>query len=560
MQARLAVANALIQLTQDPDGKHLSALGVLNQWKLDRWRNGPWVLWPEGSAMNHPVSSPWLWWDLYSAFSNPHHKYPSHLSDYLEGITCFEQRFIRFLEEEIATLERDIRVYAPERRPFNTYRMSASEWEKAKEDLAHLQKLQKTAPGVFRTTEDHLLDIFDRLHQYCLEHHNNPITLFEQGRLHYERGEFCASLEYIESILPHVQQWQGVYSASFAGSVLNRAHLYSQAIATLDAAISANPHQKEAYFERALSYFDTSNFEQSLSDYLASNTTPLSTDTPLLADQLAWTGGILEGLAKGGVDALASLGESVWDLTRLSCRALCEFTNDPIDASATAYGSTQRAATAVCNAASDLFDFVCSHELSETLSEALQHARSAIPEFDSLVTEWDQLDAHMRGERTGYLLGRYGCEFLVVVEAAQGAKYVRNLHRANAIANIEAYAESTTRANSIVAAAAQHTIKAESRFAGCKTIRSYNPYTDVLESRGKTQHIFEQAKHKMHLLGPQEEAVELVTGMVLEADRAGLIVAEKPFEVTGMIKGHNVTARGIVIDGQLRYGTVFLSD
>jgi tetratricopeptide (TPR) repeat protein len=70
---------------------------------------------------------------------------------------------------------------------------------------------------------------------------------------------------------------------------------YDKAIESLSKAIAANPENKTAYFERAVAYFETGDFDRAFSDYLVSNQSE-----PLANTQIFW---ICIGM-NGGVVAL----------------------------------------------------------------------------------------------------------------------------------------------------------------------------------------------------------------------------------------------------------------
>lgn len=77
----------------------------------------------------------------------------------------------------------------------------------------------------------------------------------------------------------------------------------------------------------------------------------------------------------------------------------------------------------------------------------------------------------------------------------------------------------------------------------------------------KTNHIFNNEEHQLERFRCSKNTlIEQVTRSVIEADMAGKIPLNKDFSVRLVIDGLEVEVRGIVLDGELRYGTFFIPE
>jgi hypothetical protein len=80
----------------------------------------------------------------------------------------------------------------------------------------------------------------------------------------------------------------------------------------------------------------------------------------------------------------------------------------------------------------------------------------------------------------------------------------------------------------------------------------------VFNDPNKIRHIF-HPKHNLDKLGSPHEAIEKITQAVLDKNQPGGTLPESgPFTITRQIDGYVVEIRGAVINGELRYGTLFL--
>jgi hypothetical protein len=66
-------------------------------------------------------------------------------------------------------------------------------------------------------------------------------------------------------------------------------------------------------------------------------------------------------------------------------------------------------------------------------------------------------------------------------------------------------------------------------------------------------------KHNLDKLGSPNEAIEKITKAVLDQNQTGGTLPKSgPFTITRQIDGYIVEIRAAIINGELRYGTLFL--
>lgn len=90
-----------------------------------------------------------------------------------------------------------------------------------------------------------------------------------------------------------------------------------------------------------------------------------------------------------------------------------------------------------------------------------------------------------------------------------------------------------------------------------RNIKRFNN-SAIFKDERKLDHLFKD-EHNLHRLNcTKDVALQKITNALVEADKAGKIPLNQRFEIRVMVEGHEVEVRGIVIDGELRYGTFFI--
>jgi tetratricopeptide (TPR) repeat protein len=234
------------------------------------------------------------------------------------------------------------------------------------------------------------------------------------------------------------------------GSGLNNFLLYEDALTFLNKAIEKDPFEKEAYKERALSYFELNKIDLALKDYekIASLTRSvkheyrdyfLSIQYPLLVDPSAtldFAKGLLQGAFLGGgagtVEFISSIRGGFTFLWAFACSPV-EVSKDLIEA------------------LREMGELLASGNISQFLEEAL-------PEIVECARCWNSWDDYTKGQKLGFIVGKYSITAFYYVTFFRGGAYFFNrLKRANIMATLERY--SATKSVRMLEESAKHAKK-----------------------------------------------------------------------------------------------------
>jgi tetratricopeptide (TPR) repeat protein len=268
---------------------------------------------------------------------------------------------------------------------------------------------------------EQLHPLFLDLYTQCLEKHPHPKIHYERGMILFHEGMISTSLDDIQSFTEFSEpRYEGLLSSPLylqEGSCYAELGLYDKAVENLTEAISRDPKNQKAYFERAAAYFELGNFDLSLEDYLKSNLKPYPSaiNYPYLAPfAQALKTGILSGGVEGGASLLSSiktLGRTIW-----------AFVEDPVEIS-----------TSFFNAAKECAEFVIK-------STPLELVDALVPEFQTLREDWNKINEAKRCEMIGFIIGKYGVELFAGSTIVKGFKAYQDLRKANRLMTFEAMA------------------------------------------------------------------------------------------------------------------------
>lgn len=120
-------------------------------------------------------------------------------------------------------------------------------------------------------------NLYLTLYNNCIANHHNYQSVFERGKIHFDRGniEECLvdmndmlNAGFAEDLLKGVKPSDLLITKGQAFLEMGK---YEKAIEALSEAIKNDPKNKEAYFHRAAAYFETGNFDDALKDYMMSD-------------------------------------------------------------------------------------------------------------------------------------------------------------------------------------------------------------------------------------------------------------------------------------------------
>lgn len=252
------------------------------------------------------------------------------------------------------------------------------------------------------------------------------------------------------------------------GSGHNNYFLYDKAVEILNKAIKLDPHAREAYKERAFSYFELNQLGLALKDYrLAIDPHPpykrftqtrFGRTSPLIIGDsqpnLDFAKGLLYGSMLGGREGSIEFVSSV----RGGLTFLWSFACSPIDVS------------------KELIEAL--RALGEFLASGKAHAfvRDALPEFFECQQYWDTWSEYTKGKKLGFIIGKYSILAFAYVTTPRGCAYLySNLKRANIMAILGRY--SATKNVGILEASARHAQKSRTvlKKASSGSIVAHNP-------------------------------------------------------------------------------------
>ncbi len=155
---------------------------------------------------------------------------------------------------------------------------------------------------------------------------------------------------------------------------------YQLAVQDLGKAIETNPTNPIPYLERGVAHFSLGQYDQSIEDYKQYTVQAQSNSVSFSEFGLGFATGLPKGICESG--------EGIWLF-------LTDFATHPI-----------QTAKQMADSVSTLVDLVRTDEWG-VVAEALT------PELHQLVTQWDALPSHQRGELAGYAFGKHGTDIFV---------------------------------------------------------------------------------------------------------------------------------------------------
>jgi len=292
------------------------------------------------------------------------------------------------------------------------------------ESLQHYDKQYQRSSQRIDEYQKEAFTYCKRSLDYCIAHHRNPLAHVNRGLFDYLEGNVVDALDQIDKALDKagVEELDALKDNALLlkGRSELEAGLYADAILTLSELIDKYPDHKDAYFERAGAYFELSNFDLSLEDYLTSEMKlePITNELEAATFALGLTKGIVQGGVQAGTELIPSLLSSLQGIGH----GLWAFVLDPVQIS-----------KAFVQASQDCINFIRDHTPQETL---LQLA----PEVQELIEKWDSFENEKRGELTGFIIGKYGVDLFAGVGCTKIIKSYRELKRANNLLTFEAMA------------------------------------------------------------------------------------------------------------------------
>ncbi len=299
-------------------------------------------------------------------------------------------------------------------------------------------------------------NLFYELYSNCLEKHPHPKIVYELGLIFMHAGNYPMAFDYIE-ILLDMQKTFGFELTSEMyqqeAKVYAELGMYDKSIAALNKLIENEPYNQEAYFQRAVAYFEIGDFEHSVEDYMKYHI-PGCTTGSLPSNEFidAFTLAAISSSKESLKNFVPSLCNTIYGMGA----ALWTFGEHPVDT--------------VNELAAISYEF--GNEIYKLLKnidkEYLDQCDEKLRDF---FLNFNQLDDKKKGEALGNFIGTYGVDFVTGILTTKGAHYASKLKRANQVCNLETYATSSKASQkAFKAAAAEINLQRASFFKRLKFI------------------------------------------------------------------------------------------
>ena len=277
--------------------------------------------------------------------------------------------------------------------------------------LGYIPEIETTFAAISaknEATKSKIENLYIKMYDYCIRNHQWRGAFYERGLFNFYHGQVTEALDDISAFLEsakkdNVENLLPSEAYLNAGIIESEAGLYNNAILSLNQAIDKDPTNKDAYFERAVAYFETGEFDLALKDYLA---TGFKNDVEAQSFSLDYASGLVKGMRKG---IEQEFGDALPAWAPMMNIGLWALMNSP---SPSAKFIT---ATLGCVAA---------------VGVALT-GDQMVTELKELVTNWDQLSQQQKGELTGFIIGKYGIDIFVAYGSTKCMETYGALKKAN---------------------------------------------------------------------------------------------------------------------------------
>ena len=267
---------------------------------------------------------------------------------------------------------------------------------------------------------------FLRLYTQCLDKHPHPKIYYERGMVLFHRGDTLDALEDVRQLISYAENnhYQELLTSDLylqEGRLLSEMLSYDEAIVSLTKAIEKDPKNVDAYFERAVAYFETGDFSKALSDYLAAGIHPKKIDPKKVGNlnYVTFSQGIALGMVKGGQDSVREFVPSLLACFRGISRGIWACVSSPIAVSQD-----------MIDCANACLEFIKDNTTKELFCKI-------VPELQECLKKWDQLDDNTKGKYVGYVIGKYGIDIFIGSGSVKAIQLYRNLRKANALMTLE---------------------------------------------------------------------------------------------------------------------------
>ncbi len=227
-------------------------------------------------------------------------------------------------------------------------------------------------------------------------------------------------------------EWSSVPSYLALGINYNDLFCYQEAVEILTTALAHDPQCLDAYVERAHAYFELGKFDLALADYASMRKLQGVRAKLLISSSPEYSVGLCWGVLCGSKDAAIEFGPATLNSCQGLLHGLWAFACSPAEVS------------------QDLID--TSRALIQILREqsTLESLQMVVPEVCELCMRWDRFSEYEKGEKLGYVIGKYGLDILIPGAAIKAIHKFRAFRAANTVLTLERMAVSDAKRAAIL--------------------------------------------------------------------------------------------------------------
>lgn len=390
---------------------------------------------------------------------------------------------------------------------------------------------------------DKISDMFLNLYSNCIINHQNHQSLYERGKIHYDKGNYESCLIDISNLISAncaddlVDNIKSIDLLITKAQALLETGEYDKALLSLSEAIKKNPQNKEAYFLRAIAFFETGDFENALQNYVNSKNNKANAKPTYIASPEFYKA-LIKSLSIGIVEASSEiipslcntaygLGETLWVTAQHPIESAQDFAN-------------------VCYEMGEGFVSYCKNVDWDTVD-------NHVDQLKTLYEKFDQLNDTEKGELLGYTIGKYGVDMLAGGTTLKGMSAFRSLKKANRICNFETMLVSNSSKNAVINSSLKHAAQRENYLKNVKI------YWDKQNKHILGKHNFEAGKGTIliehyeleNLVKAHVGKGQIVKGKLGEVgfkERVdfGKIIGEHALKIEGQPTIYQPTSKGII--------------
>jgi hypothetical protein len=253
----------------------------------------------------------------------------------------------------------------------------------------------------------------------------------------YRQDEQCYLAPFESATMPLSREFS-LQSEIFLGqgTMLNNLLLHKDAIRALTSSIQLNPSNRNAYIERAMSYFETNQLSLALKDYESAKALVIESRAMAAVyipeNKTEFSKGLVSGTVEGAKASVVDFFPSIFGCCRGILNGLWAFACSPVEVRQD-----------MANTAYAIGEFLNDHRTEECF-------QCLIPELRLLSFSWDTLNDYSKGQSIGFIIGKYGVDIFAPIGVFNGINKVRALKRANTMCTLEVCATSLPKQSKIL--------------------------------------------------------------------------------------------------------------